>query len=217
MLGGNGDDLLKGDNGDDIFDGGAGIDLITDFTYSNFTLTDTQLIGRGTDTFSQIESARLYGNYTGNLIDAGDVTQLKVTLSGGSGNDTLIGGDLNDRLIGYNDNDRLEGGSGDDLLSGGNGDDILLGNAGNDTLNGGGGNDIFALESGQGMVTIKYFSDNIDMLGLTGSLNFSDLSIVNNSAGTATIIYDLSNSNAVLASISNVDAADITQADFTTV
>ncbi|MDJ0569816.1 MAG: calcium-binding protein, partial [Pleurocapsa sp. MO_192.B19] len=142
---------------------------------------------------------------------------LNVTLKGGSGNDTLIGGDKNDWLSGYHDNDSIEGGSGNDSLYGGNGNDYLDGGNGDDTLIGGAGSDIFALESGQGITIVNDFSDGTDFLGLIDSLDFDDLNIVNNSNGTAVLVYDLSNNNTILASIANVNAADITLADFTSV
>ena len=217
LNGGGGNDTLKGDSGDDVFDGGSGSDLITDFTYGNFTLTDGLLLGRGTDTLNNIEFASLYGNYTGNLMDASGVTQLNVTLSGGSGHDTLIGGALEDRLIGYNDDDSLEGGGSNDTLNGGNGNDTLIGGSGEDILYSGSGNDVFVLESGKGVDNIRDFADGKDLLGLSGSLTYSDLDIVNNAAGNGVIVYDQSNGNSILANISNVDAMNLTQSDFTTI
>jgi serralysin len=80
---------------------------------------------------------------------------------------------------------------------------------------GGAGADIFALASGPGTIVINDFVDGTDLLGLTGLLDFNNLNIVDDSTGTGTIIYDLSNSNAVLASLVNVSAATLTQEDFT--
>jgi serralysin len=80
---------------------------------------------------------------------------------------------------------------------------------------GGAGSDIFAIASGQGTVIINDFVDGIDFLGFTGSLDFSDLNIVSDAAGTGSIIYDLSNNNALVATIVNVSVTALTQADFT--
>jgi Ca2+-binding RTX toxin-like protein len=141
LSGSEGDDTLSGGDGNDTFYGGAGIDSINEVANANFTLTNTQLTGRGTDTFSQIESASLTGGAGNNLLNAVNVTVFNVTLNGALGNDTLIGGAKNDSLIGQDGNDRLEGRSGNDYFSGGIGDDDLYGGDGNDTFYGGDGID----------------------------------------------------------------------------
>ena len=197
LQGDNGDDILFGRAGDDVLNGGAGIDRLYVALDSNITLTNTQVTGDGTDTFSSVEFANLYGGGGNNLIDATSATSLKTIIKGNSGNDTLIGGAKNDNI---------EGGDGNDLLIGGSGVNSLSGN---------GGADIFVLKSTEGRDVIFGFSDGVDLLNLAGSTSFSDLNIFSNAAGTAVIIRDTSNDNQLLAIINDVRAADITELDFT--
>jgi Ca2+-binding RTX toxin-like protein len=68
---------------------------------------------------------------------------IKLTVDGGSGNDTITGGDGNDVLLGGDGNDTLIGGRGNDTLFGGAGDDVFVWNPGDgsDTVEGQAGND----------------------------------------------------------------------------
>ncbi|HHP7230020.1 MAG TPA: FG-GAP-like repeat-containing protein, partial [Xenococcaceae cyanobacterium] len=135
--GGNGDDTLRGGNGDDTLSGGAGTDRLLEINNSDLLLSDTQLIARGTDTISDFELARLVGGAGNNLLDAAEVTTIKVLLEGAAGDDTLIGGANDDTLKGLNQSDYLAGRNGNDCLIGGSGNDTLIGGSGNDTILGG--------------------------------------------------------------------------------
>ncbi|HHP7230801.1 MAG TPA: calcium-binding protein, partial [Xenococcaceae cyanobacterium] len=131
-------------------------------------------------------------------------------LNGGNGRDTLNGGNGNDVANGGNGNDRLNGGDGNDTLTGGTGVDMLSGNGGADTFV------IQAVATGDRIV-LQDFTDGVDVMGLADGLSFSDLSIINNSAGTATLIKETSSNNtlAVLSGIdSNVTVID--SSDFVT-
>lgn len=77
-------------------------------------------------------------------------TDVPMSASGGTGNDSLTGGTGRDRLDGDNGadkiyggagSDRIDGSIGNDLLYGGAGHDEILGDWGHDTLSGGPGND----------------------------------------------------------------------------
>lgn len=114
LSGGEGDDILQGGNGDDTLVGGAGNDRVLETGDLNFTLTNTQLTGRGIDTLSEVESVQVTGGGGNNLLDASAVTNLSVTLEGAGGVDTLLGGA---------NNDELNGGVGNDLLTGNTGSD----------------------------------------------------------------------------------------------
>ncbi len=114
LFGGAGSDTITGSGDDDAIDGGAGTDTIIE-SGDSFTLTNSKLVGFGTDSLASIERAELSGNAFNDVIDA----------SGFSGNATLVGGDGNDTLI---------GGAGDDTLSGGLGNDTLDGRGGSDTV-----------------------------------------------------------------------------------
>jgi Ca2+-binding RTX toxin-like protein len=90
-------------------------------------------------------------------------TEIRVSASGGSGDDTLYGGGGQDSLYGGNGNDYIEGGRGDDLIQGDDDDDVLHGQAGKDILAGGGGQDV--LHGGIGDDTLKGGADNDELHG----------------------------------------------------
>ena len=196
ILGGNGNDVLFGEGGNDVLNGNGGSDRLYVVTDNQITLSNTQVIGDGTDTISNIEFANLYGRSGNNLIDASTATNIRTVIKGNGGNDTLMGSQMSDNI---------QGGSGNDILYGGSGDDILIGNS---------GADIFVLESVAGTDTIRDWSDGVDSFGLQGSLGFSDLSITNNDRGVS--IFDTAN-NTLLAIVDNVSAAELTVDDFTNI
>ncbi len=162
---------LSGGAGNDTLLGGSGTDIIVESANVNFTLTNTKLIGVGTDTLVSIEKASLTGGAGANKLDASAFTG-NVTLSGGAGNDTLTGGSGADRIVESADVNftltnasltglgtdmltsieeaSLTGGAGANNLdaSAFTGNVTLSGGAGNDTLLGGSGND--ALLGGDG-------------------------------------------------------------------
>uniref|UniRef100_A0A2P1CZF8 Putative phosphodiesterase n=1 Tax=Phormidium sp. LP904e TaxID=2027342 RepID=A0A2P1CZF8_9CYAN len=144
-----------------------------------------------------------------------------LTLNGGNGKDTLIGNDGDDNLNGGNGqdvlfgnggNDTLLGGNGDDLLNAGAGNDLLNGGNGNDILNGGAGRDIFALmRNGNGTDTIEDFTIGQDKIGLSGGLDFAQLSFVDLN-GSAAIRFGSS----TLAVLTGVNSDQLMRSSFTT-
>jgi hypothetical protein len=114
LRGGDGDDWLSGGPGDDYLDGGGGGDVLSG--------------GPDDDV--------LYGG------DGGDL------LLGGPGADYLDGGEGPDLLDGGSGRDILSGGDGDDALHGGDGDDLLYPGRGLDRIDGGDGHDAAYLTSG---------------------------------------------------------------------
>jgi hemolysin type calcium-binding protein len=92
---------------------------------------------------------------------ARNLTPIRSSVIGASGNDALSGGPGNDRLVGNNGNDRLIGASGNDTLSGGAGDDEVIGNNGDDELFGGPGRD--RLNGGSGYDTCDAGNDHGDV------------------------------------------------------
>jgi Ca2+-binding RTX toxin-like protein len=151
--GGSGDDTIRGGEGNDSLIGGSGSDLLFESNNSNFTLTNTQLTGRGIDSFTEFERARLTGGNGNNNLNAAAVTELQVTLEGGSGNDTLIGGAK---------------------------DDYLVGGIGSDALTGGGGKDSFAIDNkNHGVDTITDFVGGEDSLVFSAQ-GFGGGLIINN-------------------------------------
>ena len=114
LYGEEGDDTLRGGNGDDTIFGGSGSDRVLETGNLDFTVTNTQLTGRGVDTFSEVELIEISTGGGQNILDASAVTQLPVKLNGAGGRDTLLGGGGDDELIGGADIDTLTGNSGSD-------------------------------------------------------------------------------------------------------
>ena len=88
----------------------------------------------------------------------------KITVAGGSGNDSITGSKSADVLRGEDGNDTLSGASGTDSLDGGNGNDTLIGGEGNDTLIGGADADDFR---GGGGIDVADFTTRSDNLVIT--------------------------------------------------
>jgi Ca2+-binding RTX toxin-like protein len=155
LFGDSGNDLLSGQAGDDFFDGGQGndtidggdgtdnvvIDLLPGQTFT-FTGNQTVTTADGTDTYTNVETAYLFGS-TGNE-----------TITGGSGGDRLFGQGGNDSLDGGAGSDEVHGGDGNDLEQGGDGNDYVYGDAGSDILLSGAGND--QLYGGDGDDSLEY-------------------------------------------------------------
>ena len=106
--------------------------------------------------------------------------------------------------------DILNGGAGGDRLSGNNGADQLRGGTGNDTLSGGAGNDLFAFGLGDGRDTITDWNtgDKIDLRGMAGVDDFSDVTITG--SGGSTLVH----AGDVDVTLNFVTASQLTAADF---
>lgn len=133
-------------------------------------------------------------------------------LTGNSGNDTLSGGNGKDTLSGNGGNDTLSGGNGADSLLGGAGNDLLDGGNGPDQLTGGSGRDRFVLSSHAGGDAIADFTDEVDVLAISGSLTFGQLTITD--SGSDTLIQL---GNTTLATLTGVASNLIGANDFVTV
>ena len=152
VFGNGGNDSVTGGTGNDALDGGSGTaDVLVETGDVDLTLTNTSLIGLGSDTLTGIERASLTGGGGSNTLDATGFTNGSVTLDGDAGDDRLFGSD---------NDDVLQGGSGQDKLVGGGGNDQLDGGQGLDTVTGGLGNDAIA-------------SDGFDLLLEAGDVNFT--------------------------------------------
>lgn len=116
LSGGDGNDTLHGGNGDDTLTGGSGTDEIDESGDVSFVLTDGQLVGRGIDTFSEIERANLIGGGGANVLNALNAN-IQVTFSGGGGADMLMGGSQNDVLVGGSGADTITGNGGSDRFT----------------------------------------------------------------------------------------------------
>lgn len=109
LIGGAGNDHLRGGNGDDMITGGSGRDFI-----------------RGRDGDDRISGGE------GNDFLRGDQGDDKI--DGGGGRDHVRGGHGDDTMSGGEGDDMIRGGKGDDLLNGGAGCDLMWGGNGSDTF-----------------------------------------------------------------------------------
>jgi len=92
LNGGAGDNTLIGGTGSGTLNGGLGMNTVVESGDVDFKLTDTSLVGRGTDTLTSIQNAVL--TETGSdphTLDASGFSG-SVTMTGGAGNDTFLGG-----------------------------------------------------------------------------------------------------------------------------
>jgi hypothetical protein len=145
-----GDDRLDGRGGDDWIYGGAGDDRV-----SGGTGDDTILGEDGADYLSG-DAGRddIYGGAGDDSIDGGQDADRLVggdgddIIDGSGGDDTLWGGDGVDTLGGGSGEDSLIGGAGDDIITGDGDNDVAWGGDGNDSLWGGTGDDTLYGESG---------------------------------------------------------------------
>jgi phospholipase/lecithinase/hemolysin len=186
-----GNDWLCGNQGNDILNGGGDRDYIWGGQED-----DLLFGGDGDD--------KLWGDGGKDiLIGGGD----RDYLWGNGDDDYLLGGDGDDKLWGDGGNDTLHGGGGNDFISSGAGDDLLNGGEGNDTLIGDGGADRFELAVNNGTDTLQDFQAGIDLIILSGSLTFDELSFFDNKISvTATA--------ETLATLTGVDTTTLTEANF---
>ena len=86
------DDSLTGGLGSDSIDGGDDTDTVSETGDVNFTLTNTSLVGVGTDTLSSLEIAKLTGGAGSNVFDVSGWTSTVAgsTLSGQGGTDRIV-------------------------------------------------------------------------------------------------------------------------------
>ncbi len=125
ILGGGGNDTIRGGEGVDLILGGAGADSLSG------NGGDDEISGdEGNDTIS--------GGNGNDMLRGGDGND---EIAGDAGNDSVRAGDGNDTVFGGAGNDNLHARTGNDSLDGGDGNDILYGRAGDDTMTGGAGDD----------------------------------------------------------------------------
>jgi glycerophosphoryl diester phosphodiesterase len=154
----------------------------------------------------------IYGG-DGDDVLRGDRNSRDAQVGEAGGNDIIYGGAGNDRIGGKSGNDTLLGEAGNDRIWGDDGDDLLWGGLGNDTLtgdnqSGGRGSDTFVLAVGEGTDTIADFQVGIDKIGLFGAISFSGLTRTGNS---------IAFNGETLATLTGVDTAGLTSADFVAV
>lgn len=152
VIGGSGNDTIRGSDVANRIDGGAGVDTVS---YSGSSLGDSSArsLTVGATGFAPPAPGTAF-NAPGTVLTLDGV---RVSLMGsgasiaGAGGhaqgdvllnvENLVGSDYGDQLTGTWTDNRLEGGLGADLIYGGDGNDTLDGGAGNDILYGEMGND----------------------------------------------------------------------------
>jgi Ca2+-binding RTX toxin-like protein len=148
IFGGSGDDVVHGGTGDDIVKGDAGQDIVYGGDGND------KLYGETNASDTTGDNDTLYGGAGNDEIYAGVGND---TMFGGDGNDiirgqagidTVSGGKGNDDIDGGDDNDIVNGDDGDDAMSGGNGDDVMRGGFGADNIVGNNGVDVIYGDSG---------------------------------------------------------------------
>jgi Ca2+-binding RTX toxin-like protein len=192
-------------NGDSL-----SITAITAGTGGTVSLSNGTVLFTPTDDFTGTATFS-YTLSDGRLTNQGAVTVNVAAVAGinrpgTSGRDTILGGLGKDTLSGGNGDDWINGGAGSDILRGDNGNDTLIGGRGNDTLTGGNGDDAFVLTAGAGTDTIADFKPGTDVIALSGGLSFSQLLRNGNT---------LSANGEVLAILTGVNTASLTQSNFT--
>jgi Ca2+-binding RTX toxin-like protein len=154
--------VITGTRGDDTVVVSQGADpnqLLVDvgggavvFDRSTFTAIDVDL-GDGNDTFHE---------------GSGIVSDEKLTVRGGRGDDVIETGDGGDLVFGDSGDDSISTGAGNDLVFAGQGDDFVDGGNGADTAFLDGGKDVFQWDPGEGSDFIDGGSGN-DLLLFNGA------------------------------------------------
>ncbi|MEI2383691.1 hypothetical protein [Breoghania sp. JC706] len=161
LIGNGGNDILRGEAGNDVLRGGTGGDILDG--------------GAGIDWVDYSTSS---AGVTVNLADAGK------EVGGEAEGDTLI--DI-EYVLGSAHDDVITGDAGNNYLRGYLGDDTLTGGVGNDILRGEAGTDAFVFADDWGNDLLLDFEDGaevLDMTGVTGLTDFSQLTITDMGADT---------------------------------
>ena len=95
LIGGTGNDLLIGGSGNDDLAGSGGTDVVIETADTDFTLTNTTLVGgtTGSDSLAGIEQVQLNGGVGDNTFTVSGSTDFAVTLAGAAGNDRVVSTD----------------------------------------------------------------------------------------------------------------------------
>ena len=190
--------LISGTSGGDLIAAG-----LNDDTVSAYGGDDRVWGGDGDD--------RLNGQNGNDTLYGGNGTDV---LRGAGGHDDLFGDRGNDTLLGDTGNDYLHGDGQNDSLSGGAGEDTLIGGTGNDRLRGGTEADIFVFSDFHGADRIYDFDavgdDRLDLSGVAGMGNFSQVMANASRVGTDVIIETGAGSSIILedVSLAELDAGD---------
>ena len=164
LNGGAGNDTLSGGLGNDSLDGGIGTNTLTESGNVNFTLTNTSLVGVGTDALAKLQVANLTGGISANTFTVSGWTRAGTFVGGGGTGDTIVAS--------KNVNFMLSNA----VLQTTDGMSLSLSGITKATLTGGTGNNSFTVGGWTGMGT------------LTGGSGTDTLSATRNAAMTLTTV-----------------------------
>ena len=176
-----GNDTITGGLGNDLLDGGVGTNTLIESGNVNFNLTDTSLIGVGTDVFANFQAANLTGGTSANTFTASGWTGTGV-FTGGGGSDLISitkASVANFKLSSTN-------------LQTTDGLNLSLNGFASATLVGGDGNDTFEISSWTGLATLTGGKGTnkvvaIRNANMTLNGNSTNASLVSPSFGTLTM------------------------------
>lgn len=204
IRGDRGENDLYGRGGNDELNGGAGNDRL----------------------FGEDGEDELWGLSGADRLDGGDGMDIvvywssdaavTVDLENGTGRGGHAEGDVIvdvENLWGSDHNDVLSGDTGANRLYGGRGDDELQGNAGDDVLDGGEGSDRFIFERSNGDDVILDFTDNEDLIDLTG-MGLSGFDALITSSGPDGVILDVTESGGGTILLEGFDITNLDASDF---
>ena len=205
-----GDDTMRAGAASDTLDGFLGNDRVVEAADTDFSLTDTQLDARGTDSLSSIEAASLSGGGSGNAIDASAFGGSE-TIAGLGGNDSIEGGVLVDGGLG---DDTLDPGPSSSMtVAGGGGiDRIVEGPNSNQTLTDsqlsrpGSAAQLSSIEqaslSGSQMMDAGTFSGSVTLQGGTGNgdtlIGAAGADLLDANGGTGDVLTQTADADQVL-------------------
>lgn len=224
-------DLNEGGAGDDTVEvnGGSGAEVFTttaNGTRVRFDRLDPAPfsidIGTSENLVLNANGGNDSSSATGNL-----AALIKITVDGGTGNDTILGGNGVDVLLGGDGDDFIDGQQGNDvaLLGAGNdtfqwdpgdGSDVVEGQSGSDRMlfNGSAGNEIFTASANGGRVVftrnlgnIVMDLDDVETIDLN-TLGGTDTTIINDLSGTDLTTVNV-NQSGVLGGTAGDAAADV--------
>ncbi len=151
----------------------------------------------------------IYAGEGNNYINAGDGRNIIYAYAG---NDSILTGAGNDIIYAGGGNNTINSGVGNDIIYTGSGNDYINASLGNDIIWLQGGQDTVVIALGNGVDTINNFQLGQTQIGLSGGLTFNDLTIAQGNGATS-----ISAGNAILASLSNVQASSLDASSFVTV
>ena len=199
---------IEAGDGDDILSIGSGVVDLGEGT--NFLAasdgSSTVTAGAGNDTVNLVQ-----GTLTA------DVGEGDNHVTSGSGDDVITAGSGDDFAHAGAGSNRIDLGEGNNTVSTIVNQSNFLLSVGQTTVTTGSGRDTFILGAGEGVITITNYdaSDRFELVGFnpefSGTLGFSDLTIVQEGADT---VISLTDTEDVLAVLQNVQADTINSGDF---